>query len=249
MTSAPSAGHARWVRISHWIVTLSVAVLAFSGVEILMVHPRLYWGEVGNDLTPPLIELPISRNYAHGGWAGQTPFFAGQASPITASRTYDIFNQNGWGRSLHFLAAWFLIVSGAIYLLLGLVAGHFRRHLVPRPAQLSRAEFWREVRDHLRLQIPAATGGPDYGLLQRGAYAAIVFVALPLMVLTGMTMSPAVTAAFPFLLTVFGGYQSARTIHFVAFVAAMLFLVVHVLMVVKSGFRRQMRAMTIGRTS
>ncbi len=69
------------------------------------------------------------------------------------------------------------------------------------------------------------------------------------MVLTGMTMSPAVTAAFPFLLTVFGGYQSARTIHFVAFVAAMLFLVVHVLMVVKSGFRRQMRAMTIGRTS
>jgi thiosulfate reductase cytochrome b subunit len=129
------------------------------------------------------------------------------------------------------------------------VAGHFRRHLMPRSSQLSPSEMWRELRDHLRLQIPAATGGPDYGLLQRGAYAAIVFVTLPLMVLTGMTMSPAVTAAFPFLLTVFGGYQSARTIHFVAFAASMLFLVVHVLMVVKSGFRRQMRAMTIGRTS
>ena len=104
------------------------------------------------------------------------------------------------------------------------------------------------MRDHLRLRIPAATGGPDYGLLQRGAYAAIVFVTLPLTVLTGVTMSPAITAAFPFLLTVFGGHQSARTIHFFAFAATMLFLVVHLVMVVKSGFRRQMRAMTIGRT-
>ena len=242
-------GHASWVRVSHWIAAASVLALVFTGVEILMVHPRLYWGEAGNDLMPALIELPISRNHRHGGWTGSTPFFAAANSPISATRTFDIFNQNGWGRSLHFLSAWFLIVTGAIYLLLGLVAGHFRRHLVPGAAQLSRTEFWREVHDHLRLAIPAATGGPDYGLLQRGAYTAIVFVALPLMVVTGMTMSPAVTAAFPFLLTVFGGYQSARTIHFVAFVAAMLFLVVHVLMVVKSGFRRQMRAMTIGRTS
>ena len=249
MTPAPPApGHTRWVRISHWVVTLSVAALAFTGVEILMVHPRLYWGEVGNDLTTPLIELPISRNHQHGGWSGQTPFFAGTASPITASRTYDIFNQNGWGRSLHFLAGWFLVVSGAIYLLLGVLGGHFRRHLVPGPSQLSPAHLWREVRDHLRLRIPAATGGPDYGLLQRGAYAAIVFVTLPLTVLTGVTMSPAITAAFPFLLTVFGGHQSARTIHFFAFAATMLFLVVHLVMVVKSGFRRQMRAMTIGRT-
>ena len=249
MTPAPSPGHARWVRISHWIVTLSVAALAFSGVEILMVHPRLYWGEVGNDLTTPLISLPISRNYEHGGWSAPTAFFAGGSSPVTASRTYDIFNQNSWGRSLHFLAGWFLVVSGALYLVIGVTAGHFWRHLVPRPAQLSRAHLWREVRDHLRLQIPAATGGPDYGLLQRVSYAAMVFVTLPLMMLTGITMSPAIAAAFPMLLTVFGGHQSARTIHFVAFAASMAFLVVHVLMVVKSGFRRQMRAMTMGKTT
>jgi len=249
MTPATSSpGHTRWVRISHWVVTLSVAALAFTGVEILMVHPRLYWGEVGNDLTTPLLELPISRNHQHGGWTGQAPFFAGAASPISASRTYDIFNQNGWGRSLHFLAGWFLAVSGAIYLLLGVFGGHFRRHLVPGPSQLSPGHLWREVRDHLRLRIPPATGGPDYGLLQRGSYAAIVFVTMPLTVLTGVTMSPAITAAFPFLLTVFGGHQSARTIHFFAFAATMLFLVVHLVMVVKSGFRRQMRAMTIGRT-
>lgn len=248
-TPSRPAGHARWVRISHWVITLSVATLAFTGVEILMVHPRLYWGEVGNDLTPPLLELPISRNYEHGGWTTPTPFFAGATSPVSASRTYDIFNQNGWGRSLHFLAAWFLFVTGAIYLMAGVLAGHFRRHLVPDASQRSWSQFGRELRDHLRLQIPAATGGPDYGLLQRLSYALVVFVTLPLTVLTGITMSPAITAALPFLLTVFGGHQSARTIHFGAFVATILFLVVHVVMVVKSGFRRQMRAMTVGRTT
>jgi thiosulfate reductase cytochrome b subunit len=246
MASIDAAGHAGWVRISHWIVTASVAALAFSGVEILMVHPRLYWGEVGNDLTTPLIELPISRNYEHGGWAGQAPFFAATGSPITASRTYDIFNQNGWGRSLHFLSAWVLVVTGAIYLLAGVVAGHFRRNVVPLTAQLSRTVLRREVADHLHGRIPPATGAPNYGLLQRAAYSAIVFVTLPLIVLTGMAMSPAITAAVP-ALAVFGGHQSARTLHFLAFVATMLFLAVHVVMVVKSGFRRQMRAMTVGK--
>ena len=106
-TRAPDVrGHARWVRISHAIAAASLLTLAFTGFVILMAHPRLYWGEVGNDLTPALLELPISRNYQHRGYEKSTPFFADASGPITASRTYDIFNQNGWGRSLHFLAAW-----------------------------------------------------------------------------------------------------------------------------------------------
>lgn len=241
-----ATGHAVWVRVTHWVGALGIAALAFSGVEILMVHPRLYWGETGNDLTTPILELPISRNHRHGGWTPPAPFFAGAASPVTASRTFEIFNQNGWGRSLHFLAAWFLAVTGALYLVAGVVAGHFRRHFVPTAPQLSAAHFQREVADHLRLRIPAATGGPDYGLLQRLAYLAVVFVALPVIVVTGLTMAPAIVAAFPFLLDLFGGHQSARTIHFAAFAAVMLFLAGHVLMVVLSGFRRQLRAMTVG---
>ena len=79
-----------------------------------MAHPRLYWGEAGNDLTPALIELPISRNYQHGGWEKPTPFFRTPPGPVSASRTYDIFNQNGWARSLHFLAAWWLVLPGAV---------------------------------------------------------------------------------------------------------------------------------------
>jgi len=96
-------GHTPWVRASHWIGAASLLVLAVTGFVILMAHPRLYWGEVGNDLTPALIELPISRNHQHGGWDTPKPFFAGAGAPVSASRTYDIFNQNGWGRSLHFL--------------------------------------------------------------------------------------------------------------------------------------------------
>src|SRR5215467_5747927 len=129
------ASHARWVRVSHWILAASVLTLAFSGFEILMVHPRLYWGKVGNDLTPALFELPISRNYQHGGWAPPVTFFREPAPVVSAARTYDIFNQNGWGRSLHFLAAWFLVVSGLIYVVASIGSGHLWRHLVPRPRE------------------------------------------------------------------------------------------------------------------
>jgi thiosulfate reductase cytochrome b subunit len=240
-------GHARWVRISHWILTASLLTLAFTGFVILMAHPRLYWGDVGNDLTPALLELPISRNYQHGGWDTRTPFFENAGGPISANRTYDIFNQNGWGRSLHFLAAWCLVLPGAIYLLAGISSGHFRSHIWPNAKELALRLVWRDVVDHLRLRVPPASRGPHYGVLQKAAYSLVVFVAAPLMVVTGLAMSPAVTAAFPFLLRLFDGYQSARTIHFFTFVALLLFVLVHIVMVIKSGFRRQIRAMTVGK--
>ena len=254
MTEGPRAtdrvespqGHARWVRVAHWILAMSLLTLAVSGFLILMVHPRLYWGEAGNDLMPALLELPISRNYQHGGWTAPTPFFAGDGAPISASRTFDTFNQNGWGRSLHFLAAWWLVVPGALYLWTGLTRGHFRAHVVPYRQELSPPVIWQDVVAHVRLRIPSATGGPQYGTLQKWAYSLVIFVAAPLMVVTGLAMSPAVTAAVPLLLDIFGGYQSARTLHFCAFVGLLLFVIAHVAMVIKSGFRRQMRAMIAG---
>ena len=241
------AGHAGWVRLSHWIITLSVLTLTFSGFEILMVHPRLYWGKAGNDLTPPLVELPISRNYKHGGYDRPVALTGNGSGPVSANRTYDIFNQNGWGRSLHFLAAWFLVLPGLLYLLFGLVGGHFRSHIWPRIRDLSPRLLRRDLAAHLRFRIPAAAGGPRYGVLQKCAYSFVIFVAAPLMVATGLTMSPTVTAAVPGLLDLFGGFESARTIHFMASVVIVAFVIVHVVMVVRSGFRRQMRGMTLGR--
>jgi thiosulfate reductase cytochrome b subunit len=244
MTGSP--GHALWVRIAHWVATASILTLAVSGVAILMVHPRLYWGEAGNDLTPALIELPISRNYQHAGWTPATPFAERGGTPVSASRTYDIFNQNGWARSLHFLAAWCLVVPGVLYLLTGLAAGHFRAHVWPRAAELAPQHVWHDVRDHARWRIPPASGGPRYGVLQKLAYSLVIFAAAPLIVVTGLTMSPAITASFPILLSVFGGYQSARTLHFASFLVLGLFVLVHLAMVVASGFARQLRAMTWG---
>ena len=218
--------HANWVRITHWIVTAGVLALGYTGFVILMAHPRLYWGNAGNDLTPALLELPISRNYRHGGWDSTAPVFPDRTDgPISANRTYDIFNKNGWGRSLHFLAAWIVVLAGATYFLIGVARGHFRARIWPGSV---------------------ATDERHYSVPQKWVYSLVVFVAAPLIALTGLTMSPAVTAAAPLLLRLFGGYQSARTVHFCVFVALVLFLVVHVVMVVRSGFRRQLRAMTFG---
>ena len=239
-------GHAAWVRICHWTAVVAVLCLLVSGWAMLMTNPRLYWGEVGNSLVPPLFELPVSRNYQHGGWSEPTPFFDTPGSPVTANRGYEILNLNGWARSLHFLASWFLVAVGCAYLLAGLFSGHLARNLLPRPRDLAPRTLWADVASHLRLRIPRTTGGPPYGILQRCAYSLILFIVVPLIVLTGLTMSPTVTASYPLLLDLFGGYQSARTLHFFGFAAVALFLLVHLVMVVLSGAGRQLRAMTLG---
>ena len=245
-TGQAALGHTRRVRISHWIVTASFLTLAFSGVVILMAHPRLYWGEVGNDLVPALFELPIGRNHQHGGWGTRNSFLDGDPSAVTASRTIRIFNENGWGRSLHFLAAWLLVLPGAFYLLAGIFSGHFRRRLLPRMTEMTPRLFWHDLKDHLRKQMRPTAPGSPYGLMQKFAYCGVIFFVLPLMVVTGLAMSPAITAAYPFLSAMFGGLQSARTVHFFAFVALLLFLFGHVAMVIRTGLKRQMRAMTLG---
>ena len=146
---------------------------------------------MGNDLTPALFELPISRNHQHGGWEESTSFFQDEGSPVSANRTYEIFNQNGWGRRLHFLAAWFLVVPGVVYLLAGIFTAHFLRYFVPRSDELSFRLMWQDLKNHLRLRIRTATGRPQYGLLQKCAYCGVVFIALPMAVVTGLAMSPA----------------------------------------------------------
>lgn len=236
--------HKRWVKLTHWIISLAFLALTFTGFEMIMVHPRFYWGEVGNDLTPALFELPVSRNYKHGGWEKSTPFFQQAGSPISASRTYEIFNKNGWGRSGHFLSAWFLVLTGLVYFVAGFTTGHFRRNLVPGKQELSAQNIREDLANHLKMQIPTASDGPQYGLLQKSTYLFVVFFLLPVAVLTGFTMSPAITASYPFLLKMFFGAQSARTIHLFASIALVLFLFVHLVMIIRTGFKQQIRAMT-----
>jgi thiosulfate reductase cytochrome b subunit len=236
--------HKRWVKGAHFIITLSFLVLTVSGYVILMSHPRLYWGKAGNDLTRALFELPISRNYHHGGWEKRIQFKQLTGSQISAVRTYDIFNQNGWGRSTHFLAAWFLVITGLIYFIAGFFSGHFRSNLVPRKREFSFKLLRHDFVSHFQKQ--AYTGG-KYGLLQKTTYLAVIFFLFPVVILTGFTMSPAITASYPFLLKIFFGHQSARTIHFFSAGALLLFLLVHVVMVVRSGFKQNILAITFGK--
>ncbi len=167
---------------------------------------------------------------------------------MSASRTYEIFNENGWGRSLHFLAAWVLVATGAAYLLGGLATGHIARDLLPRTRDLAPSALWRDLVARLRGPSASVRPGPPYGALQRCAYFGAVFLALPLLAITGLAMSPAVTAAYPFIASVWGGSQSARTIHFIFFALVALFAIGHVLMTARAGFGRQLVALTIGST-
>jgi thiosulfate reductase cytochrome b subunit len=245
-SSAHTRGHRRWVRVCHWLSAAAFMTLAVSGFFILMVHPRLYLGHAGNDLMPALLTLPISNNYRPDELHSRVTFMAVPGAPVTAERNFAIFNQNGWARSLHFLAAWILVVAGATYVAFGSVGRHIPTNLIPRGRELAPRALLQDLKSHLRPVVGAIGVGPPYGLLQKLAYASVMLVVLPLMVATGLTMSPAVTASFPFLLDLFGGYQTARTIHFFGFAALVLFLLVHIAMVIATGFGRQLRAMTLG---
>ncbi len=181
--------------------------LLVSGVNLVLSHPRFYWGEEGNVNTPALFQLPVPASRA----AVQTGY------------GYVLPDQNGWSRSLHFQAAWLVVFAGLAYALHGLRTGHFAKNLLAGPA----------------------TAGP-YNPLQRATYAFVVFVLFPLMIWTGLAMSPTVTGALPFLAGAWGGHQSARTIHFFTTLSLVAFVIGHIVMVVISGFRRQMLAMTMG---
>jgi len=231
MTENSQPRHSLWVRLTHWLTTLAFLALLVSGLEIVVSHPRFYWGEVGNVNTQPLFQIPIpaSRSLVPTGYG------------------YTLPDQNGWSRYLHFQSAWLLVLTGLLYVVVGFIRGHFRRELVPSRSDLSSKRLWASIIDHLRLKRPGPDEAWSYNVLQRLAYLLVVFVAFPLIIWTGLAMSPSFVSAFPAAVNVLGGQQSARTLHFFLTAALLLFLVVHVLMVILAGFWSRARAMITGR--
>ena len=211
--------HSAVVRVTHWITTVSFFALAVSGIAILISHPRLYWGETGTVDTPSLIDLPI-------------PFV--------------LENQNGWGRYLHFLSAWVVVFTGLIYTVSGLWSHHFRKNLLPAREDLKWRPLSAAISNHMRFKRAIGEEALTYNVLQRISYLAVVFGLFPLMIWTGLAMSPSLTSVFPVLVNALGGQQSGRTIHFFGFVVLVLFLAVHITMITVSGFGNRMRAMITG---
>ncbi|MEO8027920.1 MAG: cytochrome b/b6 domain-containing protein [Bryobacteraceae bacterium] len=228
--AAATPRHSGLVRATHWITALCFFALLVSGIEILISHPRFYWGETGNVNTPALFEIPIpaSRPAVKTGYG------------------YVLPDQNGWSRYLHFQTAWVLVLTGLLYVISGLVTRHFRKNLLPTRADLAPAGLSSVIAAHLRFKPPGDADGSSYNVLQRITYLAVIFALFPLMIWTGLAMSPGFTSAVPFTVTVFGGQQSARTIHFFVTMFLFLFLVVHIVMVCVAGFKSRMRAMITG---
>jgi len=223
--------HSAVVRVTHWVTTLCFLALLVSGVEILISHPRFYWGEAGNVLTPPLFELPIPASRA----------------TVPTGYDYVLSDQNGWSRYLHFQTAWLVVLTGLLYLVFGSLKGHFRQNLFPARADLSWRALSTVIANHLSFRSASEAEARAYNVLQQLTYLFVIFVLFPLVIWTGLAMSPAIASAFPAAVSVLGGQQSARTIHFLVSVFLLLFLLVHVGMVGLAGFRNRMRAMITGR--
>jgi thiosulfate reductase cytochrome b subunit len=223
--------HSGVVRVTHWITTAAFFALLISGGEIVISHPRFYWGETGNVMTRPLFTLPIpaSRETVPTGYGYVMP------------------DQNGWSRSLHFQAAWAVVLTGLVYGIASLWSGHFRRDLVPQRSDWTWRAFRAVLAKSLRRAPPEEREAHSYNVVQRSAYLSVIFVLFPLVIWTGLAMSPAFTAAVPLAASALGGRQSARTIHFFVSNLLLVFLLVHVTMVVVAGFKSRMRAMITGR--
>jgi thiosulfate reductase cytochrome b subunit len=219
--------------VTHWLTVISFLALLVTGIEILISRPRFYWGEVGNSRTPLLFKIPIASSRA----------------TVPTGYGYVLPDQNGWSRYLHFEAAWALVLTGIVYVIYGLWTRHFRKNLFPAPADRTWRAFGSVIAKHLRLAPTNEADSRTYNVLQRVTYLMVIFVLFPLVIWTGLAMSPGFNAAVPWAVNFLGGRQSARTLHFLASVSLVAFLLVHVAMVVLTGFRRRMREMTTGVTA
>jgi thiosulfate reductase cytochrome b subunit len=225
--------HSALVRVTHWIAALAFLALLLTGLEILISHPRFYWGETGNINTPPLFKIPIPSS----------------RSSVPTGYGYVLPDQNGWSRYLHFQSAWVVVLTGLLYVIFSFFSGHLRKNLAPNGSDLSWRNFSTTIANHLRFKPPGEEEAWSYNLLQRVTYLCVIFVLFPLIIWTGLAMSPAIASVFPSAVSILGGQQSARTIHFFVTVLLFLFLVVHIMMIGLAGFWNRTRPMITGRSS
>jgi len=251
--------HAFLVRVTHWLNALAIIFMIGTGLSIFNAHPRLYWGLQGDEYDRPLLSIQ-AHNTPHGihgltqvgpvtldttgvlGWSKAQGQWAARAWPswITIPSFQDLADARRW----HFLVAWILVGNGLVYGLWALFSGHARRDLRPTRADLK--SIPRSIIDHIRLKHPNGEAAKRYNVLQRLAYIGVITLIVG-MVATGLTMSPGVDAAAPWLLELFGGRQSARTLHFVFASMIVLFVIVHLTEVVLAGPLNEIRSMITGR--
>ncbi len=256
--------HRRWVfrhpaiiRITHWINAICLLILLMSGFQIFNAHPSLYWGNASTFDTPILdmkatdddpqrgITTIFGHSFDTTGVLGSSSFEGedterGFPSWITLPANQDLST----GRNWHFLFAWIFLFNGLVYLGYGALTGQLKFRTIPSGDQVR--HFGASLWQHLTLHFPKGDEAKTYNVLQKLTYLILILILLPLQILAGLTMSPGMNAFAPFLLDLFGGRQSARTVHFVIADLLVLFVIVHVVMVIVSGLSNNLRSMISG---
>jgi thiosulfate reductase cytochrome b subunit len=222
--------HALVTRLWHWLNAGVLAVMLMSGLMIFNAHPRLYWGHYGANPDPAWLDLSkVNGGIPFPGW-------------ITIPSHYSLADARLW----HLGFAWLLATALVLYLGWALIGGHLRRDLAPRLAELKPSHLWHDIKAHARLRFPTGAAALHYNVLQKLAYGAVLVVLLPGIVLTGLAMSPGIDAAWPWLVDLPGGRQSARSLHFLCAGGLVGFFLLHIAMVVLAGPINEVRSMLTG---
>ncbi|MGZ8347382.1 MAG: cytochrome b/b6 domain-containing protein [Allosphingosinicella sp.] len=250
--------HRLSTRLWHWLNVVIVFVMLMSGLMIFNAHPRLYWGEAGANFDHAWLEIGSTATEGYlrvgalrvettdvlGRWTDPQGVVRRRAFPhwATIPSSYSL----SAGRRWHLAFAWLLAAGLIVYTIVSLANRHVQRDLAPRLAELRPKQLWHEIRQHARLRFPTGEAALRYNILQKLSYFGIIFFVLPILILTGLTMSPALNAAWPWLLDLFSGRQSARSIHFLCALLLVLFVLVHLVMVVLAGPVNEIRSMITG---
>jgi thiosulfate reductase cytochrome b subunit len=253
--------HTLSVRLAHWINALCIILLVMSGLQIFNAHAMLHWGISGDENDPAVFSI-YAEERLEGPPIGYT-----QIGPVTINTTGvlgvftdtdGMLSERGFpwwatipsyqslaeGRRWHFFFVWLFLLNGLIYLVYGFAARHFQRDLAPTGKDIG--GIGRSILDHLKFRHAKGEAAKRYNVLQKITYIGLIFIVLPLMLLTGISMSPGIDSAAPWLLDLFGGRQSARTIHFICMSLIVLFILVHIIEVIISGPINEMRSMITG---
>ncbi|MFD1741748.1 cytochrome b/b6 domain-containing protein [Cypionkella sinensis] len=263
--STPKGGdlvdrHRLSTRLWHWTNVVTFVIMLMSGLMIFNAHPRLYWGAYGAN--PDYAWLQIGATQANTGfvrvgnltvdttgvlgrWADSGGQVRNRAFPswATLPQTYNLALARRW----HLTFAWVFAVGLAAYLIRSLANRHLQRDLLPTSDEVRPSHIWADIKHHAKLQFPTGVAALRYNVLQKFAYLSVLIALIPGMILTGFTMSPGLNAAMPWLLDLFGGRQSARSLHFIFAFGLVGFIVIHLAMVVLAGPLNEVRSMITGR--
>ena len=254
--------HTLPVRIMHWTNVVALTILFMSGLMIFNAHPRLYWGKSSYTGRPPILEIG-ARESPESGSVGYTKILgrefnttgvlglSTEPSGRVAARAFPSwltipdFQWLSMARAWHFFFAWIFVVNGLCYVVYSLWSRHLARDLWPTREQL--AAIGQSIKDHLRFRHEKGEAATRYNVLQKLAYLVVIFILLPLVILMGLAMSPRIDALFTGWIDLFGGRQSARTIHFIAAWLIVAFVLIHVFQVIVTGLWNNLRSMITGR--